>query len=343
MYALINLLLLGGGIALLIHGIKRRRWVETTCGGIVLVLGLGFIGLLEFWAEMLWFESLGFSRRFWTVLLARVGFMTAGAVIGYLLVFILTLPIPGANRVSRLWPEVAGAFFGAVYGFSGWSIILRFVNRVEVGVADPILGKDTGFYLFTLPFLDLVQQWLFLLCCLAVVGAAASIFLRLGRRHGEMFEFEIPWQGGNMRKSFQPLGVALAAALTIYAFGQYLNRYHLMYSTRGVVAGPGWTDVHILLPAYLVVALVALVCAVIIVIPALRRGMARLVGMRGGGLVNRVAGLGLPLALVAVAWILGIAVIPGLCQWLYVEPNEITCVTPHLFSWPRGWCMPSII
>ena len=330
MYALINLLVLGGGIALLIHGIKRRRWVETTFGGIVLVLGLGFVGLLDFWAEMLWFESLGFSRRFWTVVTARVGFMLAGAAIGFLLLFLLTLPIPGSNRFSRLWPEAAGAFFGAVYGFSGWSIILKFVNRVEVGVADPILGKDAGFYLFTLPFLDLVQQWLFLLCCIAVAGAAAGIFLRVSQRGGDLFEFQIPWRGGSMQKSFQPLGIALGAALAMYAVGQYLNRYHLMYSRRGVVAGPGWTDVHILLPAYMVVAIVALVCAVIMVAPPLRRAAARLIGMRGDGLVNRVAGLGLPIAIVTVVWVIGIGIIPGLWQWLYVEPNEITVERPYI-------------
>ena len=47
----------------------------------------------------------------------------------------------------------SGAAGGAI-GFGSWDEALLFVNRAATGVADPILGLDTGFYLFALPLVD---------------------------------------------------------------------------------------------------------------------------------------------------------------------------------------------
>jgi Uncharacterised protein family (UPF0182) len=121
--------------------------------GILLLTGL-FFALLSFWGGMLWFEELGQSQRFWTAVFAVGGFAVLGALVGGLGVFILTLPIPGLTPLGRVWPALAGALIGALWGCWHWQIILQYIFGVSTGIRDPILQHDTGFYLFTLPFYD---------------------------------------------------------------------------------------------------------------------------------------------------------------------------------------------
>ena len=330
MYTLIHLLLLGSGIGLLIHGVTRRGWGEIALGGVVVLTGFFFMGLLQFWAEMLWFQAIGFPQRFWTVVLARLGFAGLGALLGGVTVFLLTWRIPKSAGFARIWPECAGAFFGGLYGFAAWADILKFMNRVSVGVADPILQKDAGFYLFVLPLLDTVHRGFFTLSCIAVMACLAGAFLQFGNA-GNLVEIRgLMFGREDFSARLRPVFPALASALVFYAFGQYLNRFHLMYSTRGVVAGAGWTDVHVLLPAYLTVAILAVVCAVVIAVPACRRAVGRIARFTGEGIATVVAGIFVPLGVLALAWFLGVAVIPQLCQWLYVEPNEITVERPYI-------------
>ncbi len=51
---------------------------------------------------------------------------------------------------------VIGAFAG-VFGWGAWDTFLRFRHQQPFGEADPIFGRDIGFYFFTLPVLDLAR------------------------------------------------------------------------------------------------------------------------------------------------------------------------------------------
>ena len=154
MYIALLMLLLAVGGAVVFNGIQRHRPNTLSAGSFVLVLTGLFFGLLSFWGEMLWFEELDQSQRFWTVVFAQGGFAAIGALVGGLGVFILTFPIPFQTPLGRIWPAVAGALSGGLWGFWNWQVILKYMYRVSTEIRDPILQRDTGFYLFTLPFYD---------------------------------------------------------------------------------------------------------------------------------------------------------------------------------------------
>jgi uncharacterized membrane protein (UPF0182 family) len=60
-----------------------------------------------------------------------------------------------------------------------WDTFLRFLNRVQPDLHDPILGKGTGFYLFILPFYDALFGLFLRLSITALVSLFLALFIRL--------------------------------------------------------------------------------------------------------------------------------------------------------------------
>ena len=58
--------------------------------------------------------------------------------------------------------------FFAVDYYAQWDTWLRFRYGGSFGVSDPLYGVDVGFYLFHLPFYELLQTSLMLLTMLAL-------------------------------------------------------------------------------------------------------------------------------------------------------------------------------
>jgi uncharacterized membrane protein (UPF0182 family) len=249
--------------------------------------------------------------------LARIGFTVAGGVLGALLVYALTLPVDRRNSTARFWPEAAGAFFGALLGYDNWNTILMFLNRTAAGIEDPILNRDGGFYMFTLPFLDAAYTFLMTIAVISLIAALASTFLRISR---EDVELDLP----SRRRSYLPVHVAVAAVMAVFALGQYLNRFHLLTSRLGIVAGAGWTDVHIRMPGFAIVSWLALIGAVLILIPKARELVNGPAIRKTGTEKAEIAAPLTAVAVIALVWIVVLGIAPAMMQWLRVEPNEIT-------------------
>jgi len=125
----------------------------------------------------------------------------------------------------------------------------------------------------------------------------------------------------------RPLYLTLGIFALVLALGRCLDAYQLLYSRWGVVYGPGWTDVHVRLPAYYVVAaLLGVVGLALVVMAAVPRLSARF----GGSDARLTRSLLVPAGAVAAVWFAGLLVLPALFQWLHVTPNEITVEKPYL-------------
>jgi len=98
-----------------------------------------------------------------------------------------------------------------------------------------------------------------------------------------------------------------------------------------VVTGAGWIDVYIRLPAYWIAAGITSVLGLMPLIPAVRHRLSNVVRRYS----HRTTHTALPVVAVAsvgilASWVLALTVVPGLVQWLVVEPNEITLERPYL-------------
>jgi len=307
MYILILLILLAAAGFLIYRGYTAGRRVNVYIGTILAAGTLIFFALLDFWIEWLWFEALGFDQRFWTVVSAKLGFTLLGAVVGFLAVLLLTLALykKTESKLCRFW--LVGAVVGAYWGFLNWETALRYWYRVEAGIAEPVLNKDAGFYLFQLPFYDQIYWLLFSLICVALAAAIAPWLRWAPQSELEGSQLEINWREGAAR-TIGPLSIILGSALLVLAAGKLLNSYHLLFSDWGAVSGPGWTDVRIRLPAYYLSAALTAAAGLFLL---------------GSGLSRRAKGV-YPLVItassVAGLWIVTLAIVPGRWRETIVRP-----------------------
>src|SRR2546427_5844493 len=83
---------------------------------------------------------------------------------------------PLRSHLGRTVGGVAGvlALIAALGGATHWEDYLLFRQAVPFAQTDPLFGKDLGFYIFALPFLTYLQEWLVGLLLFTTVGAAAK-------------------------------------------------------------------------------------------------------------------------------------------------------------------------
>ncbi|MBN2008560.1 UPF0182 family protein [candidate division KSB1 bacterium] len=329
MYTALLIILLGIAAVLFVSGITNRRIGRIVSGGIIAVVTLCFFWFMGFWGDVLWFQSVGHAQRFWIEIGAKIVFMALGAFVGWLVVFMLTFAVPKQKKFIRCTARAAGFLLGAAMSASNWGLILRYLNRVSTQLKDPIFGRDVSFYLFTLPFYDMLYKLLLLLAVVAFVAALSAIYLRI---RNQAIQFDISQiEETTSSRATSAVYISAAVLLFMLAFGKYLARFHLMFSHWGAVTGPGWTDVHVRLPAYLLTVIITVALGIFLLIPSLRNLLKRVVSRR-----VRSQQAGQPAVLLGTAivmflgWFILLTVIPGLLQWLSVEPNEITYEKPYI-------------
>ncbi len=327
MYIVLLIILLLPAFLLVRSGIGNRRPLFLVGGigwGALVVL---FFLFLSFWGEVLWFEALGFGKRFWTEILAKAGIMAGGGAFSALVMFLMV------GRRSSLAPVAAlvGLVIGASWGIRYWEELLLYLNRVETTLTEPVLGLSTAFYLFILPFFDALFLLLLLTAALGLLFTIGAHFITLVPDNSKLYLREKN-HGDEEQYQASASRFYVNAALLFFALaaGCWLGRYHLLYSTWGAVAGPGWTDIHLRLPVLAGLPFLVAAAGLLLLWIASGRSWP---GEKLSSLQNRraplliVAGTGALLATIAIVLF---TMVPTLVQWLVVEPNEITREKPYI-------------
>ena len=282
-----------------------------------------FNAIVGFLADWAWFASLDLSSILFTRVGAWFGLFLAGTAVAGLIL--------GVNLyiVRRLEPhgltgttleQVVEAFgvrmvtlfnivvvgMALLLGLSiagAWQDVLLYLNQVPFAVTDPLFGRNVGFYVFTLPILELARGWLMavLIVTLLVVVTASGFGLR-------------GWQA--RRAVLLQFGILGALILGLVAVGYQIDAMNLLFSQRGVVFGAGYTDVHAQLPAYSILTFVTLAAAVLVIVAVYLRQAWRAM-----------------LAVVAIWFVASIvagALYPAFVQRFQVDPNELNLERPYI-------------
>lgn len=190
-----------------------------------------------------------------------------------------------------------------------WLLIARFWQRASFGVADPLFGRDVGFYVFELPFYRLLHGSL-----TGVLFVATLMVLLV-----YLLARAVEWRG---RPVFLDVGprrhlLILAALLVLLKALDYrLELFGLLFSTSSdVIYGATYTDWHARALALRVLLAVALVFAGVLLVSAWRM---RLWWMAVVGTIWLAASL-----------LLG-QVYPATLQRFVVEPNELERERPFI-------------
>jgi uncharacterized membrane protein (UPF0182 family) len=219
----------------------------------------------------------------------------------------IALPSKGQVRSLALVATLGAAFLTASYASGQWLTVLTWWNASPFGVSDPVLGHDAGFYVFTLPLLDLLRNVLMILIAASAI-ASGVVYVMGGELALTPFGLRL---GSRVWRHASWLAAALFAVLALDA---WLSRPHMIIAPAGLIQGARYADVFARMPAAAVLALAALAGAALSAVAALR-GRRRLLGAA---------------ALAYGVVLAGGQIYAAILQRVFVAPNEQARETPFM-------------
>lgn len=302
---------------------SRRTVIRFAIGiGTLVALFIVFTSTVGIYTDWLWFASLGQLSTYQTQLWTRVGLWLAGAllVMGVLVINWLVIPrrllsqlrlhlrshwqqqLVVGSRVLTIGLRVVAALVALVMAseVSGrWMTFLTFRHATNFGLSDPIFGLDAGFYVFKLPLYRFIVGWLLGLITVTLIGNVLTY---------------LSTQKIQEETATRHLSVLGALFLAAKAVDYQLQRFALLDSSRGVVFGAGYTDVHARMPLlHLLTGVVALGALLLLVNLFIRRWRLLLTA--------------------GAAWLalstLG-SLYPAFVQRFSVQPNELALERPYI-------------
>ncbi|MBN3877899.1 MULTISPECIES: UPF0182 family protein [unclassified Nostoc] len=197
--------------------------------------------------------------------------------------------------------------------FRHWPKVLQYFHPTLFNSTEPLFGRDISFYVFSLPFWELVELWLMGLCLYGFVAVTLTYLLSADSLSQGIFPGFSPQQ---QRHLFGMGGLLML----VVALSYWLSRYELVYSSRGVSYGASYTDVTAQLPAYTVLCVAAVAIAFYL--------LWRTFFWKPKSRYRRFVfyGLGVYLVLVVAADV----VLPTVVQYLIVQPNELQREQPYI-------------
>ena len=294
----------------------------------VLLFGRFFAG---FFTDYLWYDSVGRAGVFSTMLRSKLlmfflfgGTFVALAVLNLVIADRLAPSAFSANthpvverfheffghrlRTLRIAVATVSGLLFAAPAVGHWQDWLMFRNSQRFNIADAQFGHDVGFYMFRLPFIGFVLDWLF--------AAVVFITLLVVATHVLSGGIIIQPPRPKVRRATKAHVAVLLAVLAVLKAGDYwLTRYELTTDSRGFVRGLLYSAAKAQLPAVVLLTLIALLVAGLF-LSTLRTNSWR---------IPVVAS-----ALWAVIALIGGIIYPAAIQALVVNPNQRDKEAPYI-------------
>ncbi len=304
-----------------------------TLAFLLLILGFSVSTTLVYLlTEIWWFDTVGFTQVFWTRLTWQILIWVFTFVVYALFLWgnywlamrdqpqnNLRLVVNGSwdfdnRRVVNYAVLILIsliALMAASASTDAWEIVLKYLHPSSFGSSEPIFGHDISFYVFQLPFYESIRYWLWGLIIFAVI-VSVLVYVFNGSLKSDRFT-----RTGIRISQYARVHLSLlsAAIALLVAWGFWLARYQLLYSTSGVVFGAGYTDVHAKLLAYQLLRVLAVLIAVFLIVSTKQRK-----------LTLPLSGIGL----FFVTLLLINHLYPWFIQQLIVNPNELAKEKPYI-------------
>lgn len=294
--------------------------------GVVLVaLLLGARTVASYAIEVAWWKELGQFHTWLSLLTYSIAPVAAATLLAFLVLWIAharALRFAGTRlgehplyaRLATL-ATLALGYFIAASSIDTWTVIRFAGSRGLAAPAaawhDAVFAQPLSFYLFDLPFYDLLRGYVLALVILSILvywAAARGWQLRhrfpdlVNAREMDASFFKL--EGGLESRFLRGAAVALLLAMVVKF---YLGRYEMVYNQHGsFMVGIDWVDLNVGLPMQWLLIVAALAAAVLVWM-----------------------GRWMKAAFMAIALILAFAV-PRIVSAVYVAPNEISLERPYI-------------
>jgi uncharacterized membrane protein (UPF0182 family) len=261
------------------------RTGRIAIGLIVVLLVLTGPSLLRFYTDWLWFGEVGYQHVYGTML------RTQGAIFTVVFVFAVawfvlnlrmalasigdlrpvfttregievTLPSGRQLRGVANTAAVLLAVIMGLYAAGRWDTWLTWRYGVPFGVADPLLNRDVGFYVYSLPFLQLIRGMGQALVVLAALVSGGLYLLSGSLSSG------FPGRMSMTPSARRHLSLLAAGFLLLLAWGAWLHRTEHLIQGSGLLHGANYADVYGRMPTALVQVVAGIIGAGLAVVHA---------------------------------------------------------------------------
>lgn len=160
-----------------------------------------------------------------------------------------------------------------------WYKILQFENSVSFNKKDPIFNLDISFYVFKLPLIESIYG---IIMSLLIVLVIITIFMYLVlyvndnfisgnkyNRNVNFFKFN-DIKNGIVKFAGRQLAILFSMIFLVLSFGYFIKGWDLVYSQRGVAYGASYTDVHVSLLFFRILAAVCIIASIVIFISVIK-------------------------------------------------------------------------
>jgi len=312
------------------RGPTRLQLILIAIVVVALVVIFSLKGIAVFYTDYLWFANYHLGEIWSGVLLAKVELWFVFAAIFFAICYAsLTMAHRATPKsaapdddlvqryremaskhpyIGRITVTVLAMLIVASEAPGQWKHWLLFRNYVAFPSTDPEFHKNAGFFVFQLPFIEFLISWVFFALAVTLILTVALAYLNGSIR--------LQGRGPHVTSRMKAhLSVILAAMALDKAIGYYYQRFTLDMSTRGVVEGASYTDVHASLPAINLLIFISIVACLLFVYNIYRQGW-----------VLPVLGLGLWMF---IAIVLG-AIYPAIIQKFTVDPAQGQKELPYI-------------
>ena len=296
------------------------------------VIAGSLVGLSGVYVDWLWFNSVGFTVVWTTVLTTKIAlFIIAGLVTSLIITvnvylayrrrpFDVSMAVE-ADNLERYRATIdpirklvlAGIalvlfYFGGTSGVQLWSSWLQFTNSTEFGIKDPQFGLDISFFAFRLPFLQTLIGWAISTLILATLASAAVHYLYGGIRP------QLRSDRISVAARVQ-ISILLGLIVLMKAVAYWFDRYALALKEGRLITGLTFTDVNATLPAKSILAAIAVICSLLFFANIVRKSLI----LPAAGSILMVG-----------ASVLIAGVYPGAIQQFQVKPSESSKEAPFI-------------
>lgn len=298
-----------------------------------IVIALVFLAA-QYWTEVLWFQAIGFQDVLFTEWGTRIALffigLTAMSVPVWLSMFLAhrnrpiyapstpeqaTLDqyreaIEPLRKIVMIGAPLAIGFFAGLAFQAQWDTIQLWFNASDFGIADPQFQMDYSFFVFTLPVLRFLANFLMAILIISGVGAALTHYLYGGFTLGTDGRSSSATRTARIQLSLIAAGIVL-----VMAVNYWFDRYSLLLQSGDRFDGAGYTDINAVVPAKAIMAGVAVFVALMFIATAVR-GNWRLPAVGVGLMIVSAVAIG--------------TIYPAIVERFQVGPNAQQLESPYI-------------
>lgn len=212
------------------------------------------------------------------------------------------------NYIYILGSIILGFLFSSI-SQDLWKIVLKYINQTPFNIQDPIFTRDIGFYIFSLPFFNIIKEMGMVLVILTFIVITIIYTFASGISSFNDMKFKLS------NKGMKHISLLIALFLLLKAWDYRLMMYNLLYSGRGVVFGASYTDIHANLIGLRLLFYIVIAIALVVLFNTVKKNY-------------KLLSWGIGIWLIA-SFIFG-SVYPGIVQRFQVEPNEIAMESKYI-------------